>query len=102
MVGPKGGKRLFQRAGRGGHVLELLGCGRPRKTERGATLFVEPVREELHAVRILDLEILRMRLGHVGSRDAGEIVTIHEERHLPLGNARGQSAFPTRVNRPAS
>ena len=61
--------------------LDRIGVGRLRQAERGLALLVEPVGEEPDAEPVLDLEVLEVRGCRVRGREAGELVTIHEERH---------------------
>jgi hypothetical protein len=58
-----------------------LGIGCPGQAERVLALIVEPVVDELDVVAGLDVEVLHVRRGDIGSRHPLELVAVHVERH---------------------
>ncbi len=81
-----------------------LDVGRIDEAEAGAAGVVEPIGQEPHAVALLHLQVLAVRLGDIGGGQALQVVPVEEDRHRRLPRPRHNLTWfgPVAEWRPAS
>jgi hypothetical protein len=63
------------------HAHRRFGIGRVDEAEAGAAGLVEPIGQEPHAIAVLHLEVLAVRLRDIYRRQPLEVVSIEKNRH---------------------